>query len=39
MDERKILKRISEILSVPETDIVRTLERFKKDIEEFEKTG
>lgn len=36
MNERKILRKIGEILSVPESDIVRTLERFKKDIEEFE---
>jgi hypothetical protein len=36
MDERKILKKISVVLSVPENDIVKTLERFRKDIEEFE---
>ena len=36
MEERKILRKISEALNVPEKDIVKTLERFKKDIEEFE---
>ncbi len=36
MNERKILKKISEILNVPEKDIVKTLERFKRETEEFE---
>ena len=32
MDERKILKQLSEILKVPENDLPKTVERFKKDI-------
>jgi O-phosphoseryl-tRNA(Cys) synthetase len=35
VDERKILKRISEVLSVSEADVVKTLERFRRDIKEL----
>ena len=33
MDERKILRKLSEILKVNERDIPKTLERFKKEID------
>jgi hypothetical protein len=37
MDDRKIVREIGKILRVDEDDVVKTLERFKKDIEEMEK--
>jgi len=37
MDDRKILREISRMLNVNETDIPRTLERFMAEIEEIEK--
>ncbi len=38
MDERKILRALSKILTVEDKDIPKTLMRFKKDIEEMENT-
>ncbi len=32
MDERKILKKISEILQVEEKDIPKTLEKMKREL-------
>lgn len=37
MDERKIIREISNILGVRDEDIPRTLQRFKDEIEEFKK--
>ena len=37
MKSSKILREISSLLKVEEKDIPRTLERFKKEIEEMER--
>lgn len=37
MNKRKILRELGRMLSVSEADIPKTLERFKKEIEEMEK--
>ncbi len=34
MNERKILRDISKVLGVPESEIPKTLRRFKKDLSE-----
>ena len=37
MNERKIIRELREILNVGDKDIPRTLQRFKKEIEDMEK--
>lgn len=37
MNERQILKEMAKLLNVSENDIPRTLERFRKEVEEMEK--
>ncbi len=37
MNERQIIRELREILSVSDTDIPKTLVRFKKESEEMEK--
>lgn len=36
LSDRQILKELSRLLSVSESDIPKTLERFKKDVEEMQ---
>lgn len=38
MDDRKIVRELEKILRVGESDIVKTVERFKKEIAEMEKS-
>jgi hypothetical protein len=36
-DKRKIMRRLSEIFGVGESDIPKTLQRFKDEVDEMEK--
>jgi len=37
MNERKIINELSRILKVDEEDLPKTIQRFKKEIEELQK--